>query len=153
MKLFEAAKRDKTDIPTAMSKLLDKYFSISIGPDDIRNSVKNMSLTDMIELDNAISSKNVEMIEELLKGKLTLEYTMPNRGDLTSKASSTPKPSKVQTTTGTDSSSDDNKDTETNTNDSDSTIGTMGPSELKDKNEIEDATAEIEKLKKIAGVK
>jgi hypothetical protein len=154
MNLFEAAKKNKTDIPTAISNLLKKYFSIETEPDDVRSSIKNMSLVDMIELDNAISSRDIDRIEGILKSDIKLEYTMPNRGQLISKASETPKPDKVSSEIkSTDTTDSNNKDTNNKDTDSSTAISSMGPSELKNQKEIDDATAEIEKLKKIAGVK
>lgn len=151
MKLFETAKENNTDIAEAISKLLQDYFSIEISAEEIRDKSENMSLSDILELDTAITNKDKQRIEELLKSELQLEYKMPNSGQKVSDASNNPKPSKAQVpqkdTQNTDQDEENNND-----NSSGSTKGTLSPNEYQDEKDIQSAKDEIEKLKKVAGI-
>jgi len=151
MKLFEKIKEDGSTISVSMSKLLDGYFGIQISPEEIKERMSDMSLSDVIEIDNAISNKNIDRIEELLRGEIQLEYKMPGRGELTSDASNTPKPSKNAPTPKEPEIPSDNN-IQKNNNTSDSTQKSLSPSEKQEQDEIDDAASEIEKLKKIAGI-
>jgi len=151
MKLLETAKENNTDLPEAISKLLNDYFSIEITADEIKDISENMGLSDILELDTAITNKDKRRVEEILKSEIQLEYKMPNSGDNASDASNNPKPSKTQVqqkdTKNTDQDNEPN-----NSNSSNSTKGTLSPNEYQDEKDIQSAKDEIEKLKKVAGI-
>ena len=155
MKLFEKVKSENTDIPSAISSLLKTQFSIDISSEQIKKAVENMSLSDMLEIDTAITNNDLDELKELLDGEnVQLEYEMPNRTNLQSSASNNPKPASKTTSSSaeiqkTDDNSE-NKDSDKSTSDN---ITSLNPSEYKDEKEINDAKQEIEKLKKVAGIK
>lgn len=141
-------KKKKSSASSKFSSILKKYFNLDYTDADIQNALENMGISDIVSLDIAIENKDIGSIKEIFNKTIQLEYTIPNRANLSSAAQNRPSVATPKTTTKPISSLDSTEfnaqkqlEKEKETKDQDL------------KNEIKTKEEELETIKRLAGIK
>src|SRR5210317_1601813 len=162
MKLFEGLEKYGHQMHLALSAMMKDMFDMNLTDDKAREIIDTLALSDMLKLDTAIDDNDTDTIMDMLGNYIEVtEYSLPNRGNnLKSQASQRPQAQKTggggRTTTTTKPvaggnkvatggvasiGQDDKEDPETPDNNAEA------------EKEITDKQAEIDALKKKAGLK
>lgn len=127
------------------STLLKTYFGLDYSENEVKSAMDNMGISDVVSLDIAFEKKDIDTIKNIFTKNVQLEYAIPGRTNLSSSAQNRPSTEKPKTSTGT-----------------------LSPSELQTKNqmddaqkkkddelqkEIQDKEEELETIKRLAGIK
>lgn len=156
MNIFEKSTKENKSIIDSITEILNDDLNIDVSNESVSEIVKNMTLSDFIEIDTAIQNKDIDYIKnKFLDNDEVNEYAMQGRKSVTSSASARPKPDKVSepvkvsqpTSSTNNTSSQDNKDDTGN-----SSSGSLSPSEYAEKQKIDKEIEELEKMKKMAGL-
>lgn len=156
MNIFEKSTKENKSIIASITEILNDFLNIEITDDEVKDKIVNMSLSDFIELDNAIRNRDIDNIKNMFSVDSISEYAIQGRKGVESSATSRPKPDKVKpaTKSTTATSTSNNKDKTDNTADSDT--GSLSPAEYAKKKElstdIDKEIDELEKIKKLAGL-
>jgi hypothetical protein len=89
MKLFEDMEEMGGTINDVIQNMINTMFEVELDDDDITEIVKKLGLSDLLALDDAYSSGNIEQVQDILGPLPTMEYSMGG-GASTSAASSRP---------------------------------------------------------------
>jgi len=92
MKLFEALDDNGGNIRDVIQQIVNDMFKEELDDDIIDEIVNNLSLSDMIALDTAYSSRNKEQVGDILGPLPQLEYSMGGGRKADSQAASRPAP-------------------------------------------------------------
>jgi hypothetical protein len=156
MNIFEKSTKENKSIIDSITEILNDDLNIDVSNESVSEIVKNMTLSDFIEIDTAIQNKDIDYIKnKFLDNDEVNEYAMQGRKSVTSSASARPKPDKVSepvkvsqpTSSTNNTSSQDNKDDTGN-----SSSGSLSPSEYAEKQKIDKEIEELEKMRKMAGL-
>lgn len=154
MKLLEGIQKYGQQMHLAIKAMVKDVLNIDIDDSKARTLTDKMGLSDVLALDTAIDDQNTEAIMDIIGKHISLEeYSLPNRGNLTSRASNRPERNRgTGTATGTTATTKPvaggNK---TATGGADE-IGQDQVDQEAEK-EIADKQAELDDLKKKAGIK
>ena len=154
MRLLEGIEKYGRQMHMAIKAMIKDVLNIDIDDDKARELTDKLGLSDVLALDTAIDDQNSEAIMDIVGKHVSLEeYSLPGRGSLTSKASSRPERNRAGgNTNGAPMASKPvaggNK------------TATGGADEIEDnqadaaaQKDIDDKQAELDDLKKKAGVK
>lgn len=155
MNIFEKSTKENKSIINSITEILNDRFNINVTVEDVKDVVRSMSLSDFIEIDSAIDNEDIELLKSIFTNDTEItEYSIQGRQGLKSIANNRPTPTKTTTSTTT---KPQNQEITINTNSDDdnqtsgSTTGSLSPTEYSNKNKEE--VEEIEKIKKMAGIK
>lgn len=138
-------KKNSSNSASKFANILKKYLNLDYSETEIKNSINNMGISDIVMLDVAIENNDINTIKDVFTKNVQLEYTIPGRTNLTSTAQNRPTTEKPTTSSGT-----------------------LSPTELQTKNqmddeqkkkddqlqkEIQDKEDELDTIKKLAGIK
>ena len=98
MKLLENMEEMGGTIHDAIQYMVNDMFQEELDDDVIDNIVNSLSLSNVLELDTAYTNGDKEAVRELLGNDIQLEYSMGNRADVTSVASTRQSPTRRDTT-------------------------------------------------------
>ena len=152
MRLLEGLERYGRQMHLAIKAMVKDVLNIDIQDEQARELTNKLGLSDVLALDTAIDDQNTEAVMDIVGQHIGLEeYSLPNRGNnLKSQASQRPttqkRPAPTSTTQMTKPVAGGNK---TATGGADE----IGQDDNDAQAEIDKKQAEVDDLKKKAGVK
>jgi hypothetical protein len=96
MKLFEDLGELGGTIRDAVQKIIKDVYKQELGDSELDEIVNNLSLSDLLELDRAYTTQDVEKIKGVIGPLSQMEYSMGGGRQATSQASNRPAPTQPQ---------------------------------------------------------
>ena len=96
MKLFEDLSELGGTIRDAVQKIIKDVYKQELGDSELDEIVNNLSLSDLLELDRAYTTQDVEKIKGVIGPLAQMEYSMGGGRQATSQASNRPAPRQPQ---------------------------------------------------------
>lgn len=156
MRLLEGIEKYGRQMHMAIKAMIKDVLNIDIDDDKARELTDKLGLSDILALDTAIDDQNSEAIMDIVGKHVSLEeYSLPGRGNLTSKASTRPERNRTggSTTGGAATTKPVAGGNKTATGGADEIGQNDNQTDADTEKEIEDTQAQLDALKKKAGIK
>ena len=154
MNIFEKSTTENKPIIDSITEILNDQLGIEVSKDVVSTVVKNMTLSDFIEIDTAIQNKDVDFINNKFSSDVEVnEYAIQGRTNMKSSAAARPSPEKYTAPVKPQEPTNTAPTSDTDKNDTNSNTTSLSPSEYADNKKIEKEIEELEKMKKMAGLK
>lgn len=153
MNIFEKSMQEDKSIIDSITEILNNEFNITISADELKEVGYNMSLSDFIEIDTAIENKDIDFIKNKFSVDDINEYNMQGRQGITSTATNRTTPPKPQVINKPAQPTNQEIIIKTDDKSTNASSASLSPEEYKSNTEMTKEIEELEKMKKMAGLK